>query len=75
VVNRDTLEFITLKIDTFNKLTSFLEWRRHVHGTVFEDDEAVIAGFFVRHGPAPLGNSCDLQLLAPEYFYCLAPLA
>ena len=67
VVNRDTLELITLKIDSFEKLTEFLGWRRDEHGTVVDDDEAVIAGYFVRHGPASLAKNHDLHLLVPEY--------
>lgn len=67
VVNRDTLELITLKIDTFEKLTSFLDWRREIHGNVFEADEAVVAGFFVTHGPTKFGRENKLQLLGPDY--------
>lgn len=50
VVDTDTLESIILKIDTPAKLTEFLEWRRNLHGIAANEDEAVFAGFYVRHG-------------------------
>ena len=67
VVDRDTWECIALKIDTFEKLTSFLCWRQQLHAKVFCEDEAVFAGYFVRHGPAPIPKEADMVQLDPNY--------
>lgn len=67
IVDRDTMEAIALKIDTFDKLTTFLSWRRQLHGRVFCEDEAVFAGYFVRHGPAAIPKDVDMVQLDPKY--------
>jgi len=67
VVDRDTLETIATKIDSFEHLTSFLRWRRQLHGKVTNEDEAVFAGYFVSHGPAPFPENADVVALDPSY--------
>lgn len=54
VVDTDTFESIILKIDTRAKLVEFLSWRNGLHGVATNEDEAVFAGFYVRHGAAPM---------------------
>ena len=54
VVDTDTFESIILKIDTRANFTEFLSWRRGLHGVATNEDEAVFAGFYVRHGAAPM---------------------
>jgi len=61
-----TLESILLKIATFEQLQSFLLWRRGLHGLVANEDEAVFAGFFLRHGPIELPKEADMIQLSHE---------
>ncbi len=58
-VDRDALEAILVAIDSFEQLIAFLRWRRQVHGTLINEDEAAFVGFFLSHGPAlpPKGHS------------------
>src|SRR5207253_2149576 len=67
VVDRDTWESIALKVDTFEKLISFLGWRRKLHGRVFSEDEAAFAGYFVRHGPTTIPQDATMVQLDPNY--------
>ena len=67
VVDRDTFDSILLKIDSFEKLRSFLIWRRGLHGIVFNEDEAVFAGAFVQHGSFELPKKAGLVQLAQDY--------
>jgi hypothetical protein len=67
VVDRDTWETIALKINTFETLTSFLSWRRRLHGKVFNEDETVFAGYFIRHGNAPFPEGASLVQLDANY--------
>ncbi|MEL6894587.1 MAG: SEC-C metal-binding domain-containing protein [Planctomycetota bacterium] len=57
VVDTDTLESIILKIDTPAKLTEFLGWRKNLHGIATNEDEAVFAGFYVRHGAVAMPDN------------------
>jgi hypothetical protein len=67
VVDRDTLETIFLKITTFELLVPYLNWRRASHGVFNNEDEAVFAGYFMRHGAALPPPSADLVRLDPQY--------
>lgn len=67
VVDRDTFESISLKIDSFEKLKDFLLWRVCLHGKVLNEDEAVFAGFFVKHGAAQIPESANLVQLDQNY--------
>lgn len=67
VVDRDTLESVLLKLDTHERLSSFLRWRRQLHGRVFNEDEAVFAGFFLRHGPFAFPIEGHGTFLDPSY--------
>lgn len=67
VVDRDTMESITLKIDSFQRLKAFLLWRRELHGIAINEDEAVFAGFFFRHGPCEMPHGAKLVQLHPDY--------
>lgn len=62
VVDRDTFESIVLKFDTCEKLKSFLIWRRDLHGKAINEDEAVFAGAFLRHGPFEIPEGAFTQL-------------
>ncbi len=66
VVDTDTLESILLLIDNKQKLLNFVLWRRTLHGNATNEDEAVFAGFFFRHGPVeiPSNESTIVQLQA-----------
>ncbi len=59
VVDTDTLESIALKINTRAKLLEFLDWRRKLHGIATNEDEAVFAGFYVRHGAAAMPDGAE----------------
>jgi hypothetical protein len=59
VVDTDTLESIILKVDTRAKLVEFLDWRRKLHGIATNEDEAVFAGFYVRHGAAQMPDGAE----------------
>lgn len=59
VVDTDTLESIILKIDTLEKLTEFLAWRKTLHGLVTNEDEAVFAGFYLRHGAVAMPEDAE----------------
>lgn len=67
VVDRNTLESILLKIDTFEKFRRFLLWRRNLHGVAVNEDEAVFAGFFVRHGAAKIPDGASRIQLDANY--------
>ena len=71
VVDTDTLESIILKIDTRAKLLEFLEWRKDLHGVAMNEDEAVFAGFYVRHGAAPMpdGATSDSTMIRLDADY------
>lgn len=67
VVDRNTFESIILKLDSFERLREFLLWRETLHGRAFNEDEAVFAGFYVRHGAADLPVDADVVTLNAEY--------
>jgi hypothetical protein len=67
VVDRDTFASISLKVDSFEKLRRFLEWRRTLHGKAINEDEAVFAGAFLTHGPFEMPKNAALVQLNPDY--------
>ena len=75
-VDHDTFESICMKITTHDVLREFLLWRRTLHGRAHNEDEAVFAGFFLKHGafefPAKADrvqlNACYADLFEAEYF-------
>lgn len=67
VVDYYTLESIANSIDSIEKLTSFLNWRIHLHGKVLNEDENVFAGFFLKHGPHDFSNQETIGFLDPNY--------
>ena len=76
VTDRDTFESISMKIDNHETLRDFLLWRRTLHGRAHNEDEAVFAGFFLKHGaydfPATADhvqlNACYADVFEAEYF-------
>ena len=67
VVDRDTLESILRVMSSFEQLVAFLRWRRNLHGVAVNEDEAVFAGFFLRHGPADVPRNAALVQLDASY--------
>lgn len=68
VIDRDTFESIFRVLNTFDQFVKFLRWRRDLHGLFVNEDEAVFAGFFLRHGPQmPPEDQYGLVQLDPSY--------
>jgi hypothetical protein len=54
-------------MSSFEQLVSFLRWRQTLHGLVLNEDEAVFAGFFLRHGPADVPKGASIVQLDASY--------
>ena len=68
VVDRHTLQTISLRIDSAKLMSEYLQWRVQLYGCVFSEDEACFAGFFVRHGPVlPPIDERSIVTLDPNY--------
>lgn len=67
VVDRDTFSSIILKIDSDTKISSFLKWRRTLHGVAANEDEAVFAGCFLTHGPCKMPDNARVVQLPADY--------
>lgn len=76
VVDRDTFESICMKFTTHEMLQDFILWRRTLHGLAYNEDEAVFAGFFLKHGAFQFPvkadrvqlNACYADVFEAEYF-------
>src|SRR5690606_26529668 len=62
-VSLDVLQAILARFDEFEEFRRFLRWRKGVHGRMFNEDEAVFAGYFACHGPIELpSEALSIQL-------------
>lgn len=67
VVNRDALESILRLMNDYQDFLCFLRWRKTLHGYVNSEDEAVFAGFYLRHGPAEFPEGYGMAPLHASY--------
>jgi hypothetical protein len=66
VTDLDTMRVIFSCLNGYRRLTRFLRWRTKLHGTVFNEDEACFAGYFLCHGASSFPPEGRVGL-APDY--------
>lgn len=67
VIDRDSLETILGLVCDLEQLRDFLRWRIRIHGKLRSEDEAVFAGFFLRHVDIDPPENADMGMLDASY--------